>query len=129
MAEFRKQERDRLSAVVENNPRSALRQLQTILSEAIQEGADSVELEYVAEGLEVTTVYGDSGIGWVLADRVLAAEVISLLVERAKLQNRAHGVMEWSYGGKPYLIKVEEHEHFGESAFRLILGRSGRKRA
>jgi len=65
----------------------------------------------------------------VLDDRVLAAAMIQMIVERAKLQNKARGVMDWVHGGKPYRIKVEEYEHFGESAFRLRLGKSRQKRA
>jgi len=98
--------------------------LQSILEEAITHGADSIELEYVAEGLEVTLMFGNSGLGSVLDDRRLAGEIIALIVERARLHKRSRGVMDWAYGGKSYRIKIEEYENFGESAFRLMLEKS-----
>ncbi|HKZ77076.1 MAG TPA: hypothetical protein VJ124_02045 [Pyrinomonadaceae bacterium] len=106
-----------------------LQMLQSLLEEAIDGGADAIELEYVAEGLEVTFMVGSSGIGSVVDDRMLAAAIIGLIVERAKLQNKSRGVIDWAYRGKSYKITVVEYESFGESAFKLLLQRPGRKRA
>ena len=106
-----------------------LQMLQSLLEEAIDGGADAIELEYVAEGLEVTFMVGSSGIGSVVDDRMLAAGIIGLIVERAKLQNKSSGVIDWAYRGKSYKITVAEYESFGESAFKLLLQRPGRKRA
>ena len=106
-----------------------LQMLQSLLEEAIAGGADSIELEYVDEGLEVTFMVGSSGIGSVVDDRMLAAGIIGLIVERAKLQNKSSGVIDWAYRGKSYKITVAEYESFGESAFKLLLQRPGRKRA
>ncbi len=61
--------------------------LKSLLEDAIADGADSIDLEYVSDGLEVTFMFGNSGIGIVLDDRILAGELIKLIVERAKLQN------------------------------------------
>ena len=128
LPEIRKKELERLSSKAAGKENAFLT-LQTILEEAIKSEADSVEFEYVAEGLEVTYGYGISGVGYVLEDRALGSGIIQLIVEHAKLQGKSRGVMMWTYGKKSYQIKVEEYECFGESAFRLILGKARRKRA
>jgi len=85
-------------------------------------------LEYVAEGLEVMYVFGSTGSGDVVDDRVLASGIIRLIVDRAKLARRSRGVMNWTLFGKQYNITVEEYDSFGESAFRLIFGKPRQKR-
>ncbi len=99
----------------------ALQKLQQILQEAVNGGADSIELEYVEDGLEVSYLFGGTGLGAVLSDRVLASEIIELIVDRAKLEYKSRGVMSWLLFGKQHYITVEEYDSFGESAFRLIL--------
>ena len=111
------------------NKTRAFAALQSILEGAVNAGADSVELEYVTEGLEVAYMFGNRGMGSVLKDRTLVSGIIGLIIERAKLQDKSRGVMEWASGDKMYRIKVEEYESFGESAFRLILEKSRRGRA
>ncbi len=101
----------------------ALQKLQQVLEEAVSAGADSIELEYVAEGLEVVYTFGSTGSGDVIGDRVLASGIIRLIIDRAKLARRSRGVMNWRLLGKQYNIAVEEYESFGESAFRLIPGK------
>ncbi len=59
-------------------------------------------------------------------DRVLAEELIGLIVERAKLQNKSRGVIDWAYRGKSYKITVAGYENFGESAFKLLSERPKR---
>ena len=86
-------------------------------------------MECVNEGLEVTYMFGNTGIGSVLDDRGLENKIIELIIERAKLQNKSHGVMDWTYEGRSYKIKVKEYDLFGEIAFRLTLKKSRRKRA
>ena len=107
----------------------ALQKLQQMLEEAADAGADSIELEYVAEGLEVMYVVGSTGSGDVIDDRVLASGIIGLIVDRAKLARRSRGVMNWTLLGKQYNITVEEYDSFGESAFRLTLGKPRQKRS
>jgi len=106
-----------------DNNDEALRLLQHILEEAIGTGADTVEFEYVDGGLEVCYRGRGTGIGVLLADRVLERQLIKLIIERAKLENKSRGAMVWTLMGKQYNIVVEEYERFGESAFRLILGK------
>ena len=124
----REKELERLSSEAMNKTRAFVA-LQSILEEAINAGADSVEMEYVTEGLEVTYMFGNRGHGSVLKDKTLESGIIGLIIERAKLQDKSRGVMEWAMGDKAYRIKVEEYESFGESAFRLILEKSKRGRA
>ena len=103
--------------------------LQSLLEDATEGGADSIDLQYVDEGLEVTFMVGNSGIGSVVDDRILAGELIRLIVERAKLQNRSRGMINWTYRDKSHNITVVEYENFGESAFRLMLQEPREKRA
>ena len=128
LPEIRKKALERLSSEAADKKRAFL-VLQSILQEAIDDGADSIELERVAEGLEVTFMFGNSGIGSVVADRALEGAIIGLIVERAKLHNKPRGVMDWTHRGKSYKIRVVEYESFGESAFRLLLRKPRRKRA
>jgi hypothetical protein len=86
-------------------------------------GGQRNKLEYVAEGLEVMYTFGSTGSGDVIGDRVLASGIIRLIIDRAKLARRSRGVMNWRLLGKQYNIAVEEYDSFGESAFRLILGK------
>lgn len=106
----------------------ASEKLQQILEEAAGGVADSIELEYVAGGLEVSTLFGNTGIGNMLNNRALASEMIELIIDRAKLEDKSRGVMTWTLLGKLYTITVEEYDNFGEPAFRLILGKPRRKR-
>ena len=128
LAEVRKNELEKFTSG-DNDKARALQLLQSLLEEAIADGTNSIELEYVDEGLEITHVIGNSGVGSVVDDRLLAEELIGLIVERAKLQNKSRGVIDWAYRGKSYKITVVEYENFGESAFKLLLEKPKRKRA
>jgi hypothetical protein len=110
-----------------NDKNEALGKLQQILEEAIDIGADSIELEYADGGLEVCYMLEGMGVGTILADRRLVSEIIELIIDKAKLENKSRGVMGWTHLGKQYKITVEEYENFGESAFRLILRKPKRK--
>ena len=61
-----------------NDKNEALGKLQQILEEAIDIGADSIELEYVDGGLEVCYMLGGMGVGTILADRRLVSEIIRI---------------------------------------------------
>ena len=104
-----------------------LQALQKILEDALREGADAVELEYVDEGLEVCRMFGNTGLGNVLTDRELIGGIISAVVERAGLETRSRGKMHIDLLGEQRAVIVEEHESFGESSFRLILGEPRRE--
>ena len=128
LSQVRKRALDRLFSDDGTNNRAFL-PLQSILEGAINDGADSIELEYVDEGLEVTYMFRNRGIGYIVADHVLGKEIIELIVARAKLENRSRGMMDWTHRGKLYRITVVEYESFGESTFKLLLGKPSRKRA
>jgi cellobiose-specific phosphotransferase system component IIA len=108
----------------DDRTKQARRALRQILEEAARAGADTIELEYANEGLEVTFMFGHAGVGDVLVNRELEREVIGLIVEEAHLQNSSRGSMGMILLGEPYTIIVEEYESFGESAFRLRLQKS-----
>ena len=95
--------------------------LDRLLHEAVEAGADTVELERVPEGLEICFLADGSGIGTVLKDRALEAQLIELIVRRAGLEDRVKGKMNWNIFGKNCRITVEEYDSFGESCFRLKL--------
>jgi len=105
-----------------------LQALQRILEDAIEAGADAVELEYVDDGLEICCTFGNMGWGHVLTERGLIGQVIETVVEKANLEKRPRGKMHIDLFGKQQTIIVEEYESFGESVFRLILKESRRKR-
>lgn len=111
-----------------NDDQKALQKLQQMLEEAVSAGADSVELEHKHGGLEVTYMFGSMGIGHDLDDRALKSSILRLIVDRAKLQRKSRGVMNWTLFGKQYNIAVEEYDSFGESAFRLVIGKPRQKR-
>jgi len=104
-----------------------LQALQKILEDALREGADAVELEYIDQGLEVCRVFGGTGLGDVLTDRELIRGIIAAIVERAELETRPRSQMHIDLFGEPRTIILEEREHFGESGFRLALGESDRE--
>lgn len=97
--------------------------LNRILSQAVESGADTVELERVPEGLEICFLAAGTGIGTVLKGRELESELIELVVRRAGLEIRATGRMDWNIRGENCPITVEEYDSFGESCFRLKLGK------
>lgn len=104
-----------------------LQALQKILEDALREGAaDTVELEYVDQGLEVCRVFGDTGLGDVLTDHELIGGIISAVVEKAGLETKPRGKMHIHLFGEQHTFIVEEYENFGESSFRLILNEPNR---
>jgi hypothetical protein len=106
-----------------NKKARASKKLQQIIEEAMRSGAQSIELQYEAEGLEVSYMVGQRGWGRVLTDRALAEELLCLIIDLAQLENKPRGVISWRRAGQSYPIAVEEYDRFGESAFRLKLGK------
>jgi len=95
--------------------------LQALIEAAILKGADTVDLEYVREGLEVTYMSGNIGLGEIVHDRESIETIIGELVTRAKLENKSRGVFKQIHAGREYEVRAEQYESFGESAFRLVL--------
>jgi len=95
--------------------------LDSIIETAIIDGMDTIELEYVPEGLEVTYVSGNLGVGQVITDRPSAMRIVDDLIARAQLEDKSRGLLTCSHVGNSYDIRVTEYQSFGESAFRLRL--------
>jgi hypothetical protein len=107
----------------QNETERAVEYLNRILHEAVDAGADTVELERVPEGVEICFLAGGSGSGTVLKDSELESELIELLVVGAGLEDRPKGKLKWNIHGQDRAIAVEEYDSFGESCFRLEFGR------
>jgi hypothetical protein len=113
----------------DKNKGTGLEKLIQVLEEAMNSGADSVSLEYEDNGLEVCYMFGNVGIGAVLIDRDLEAEVVGHIVEAAQLERKSRGKMQMALCGKEYIVNAERYESFGESAFKLKINRpTGRTR-
>jgi hypothetical protein len=115
---------DDLMRTFEEERLTGLQALQRILEDAVERGADAVELEYVSEGLEVNYMFGDMGLGTVLANHELTGEIVGVVVDKARLDTRPRGEMSIDLFGRRHTILVEEYESFGESCFRLVLSES-----
>jgi hypothetical protein len=69
------------------------------------------------------------GIGAVLIDRDLEAEVVGYIVEAAKVKRKSLGKMQMALYGKEHTVTAQRYESFGESAFKLKINRpKGRTR-
>ena len=101
--------------------------LQQILKEPAEPGADTVQLECADEGLEITFMFGHTGVGNILIKPESESEVINSISRQAHLQKSSHGLMGMTLSGEPYAIIVEKYESFGESAFRLRLQKSSER--
>ncbi len=98
----------------------AIAKMQEILDRAIDAGADAVTIEFAKEGgLEVLFVFGNTGVGDILVEQSLEAEVMTLIYEQAGLEEKSCGVLHWECHGQNLEINVEEHESFGETAYTL----------
>ncbi len=106
---------------VRRDPESlAIAKMQEIVDQAVDSGADSVTIEFAKEGgLEVLFTFGNTGVGDILVDRTLEAEVMTLIHDRAGLEDEASGVLHWESGGQRLKIMVEEYDSFGETAYTL----------
>ena len=74
--------------------------LNGLFCQAVDADADTLPLERVPEGLEICFFTGGTGVGNVLNDRKLEAELIALVVRRAGLGKRAKGKMNWNLRGE-----------------------------
>jgi hypothetical protein len=111
----------------EDDESEAFHVLCGVLEDALRTGADAVKLEYEGSGLEVSFMFGNTGLGSVIVDRELERGIIAALVEKAKLDRRSRGKMRINLLGERHTAVVEEYESFGESAFRLSLEKPKRK--
>jgi hypothetical protein len=90
--------------------------LAEILSDAVANGADAVELERDSGGsLEVMFMAGNSGGGFVLSKE----EGQHLIASIYEVKRKLRGKIRLSLHGKDYLVQVKTYDHFGEDAFRL----------
>ncbi len=113
---------------IEGIKQKAYQKLQQIIEKAVEADADSINLEYSDGGLEVCYRFGNFGVGSVFVDRSLEGEVIALIINKAGIESKPCGVMKWTIQGRRYHITVEEYHNFGESAFKLTLGKPKTKR-
>ncbi len=96
--------------------------LNNILSQAFRDKDDAVELQSIPMGLEVSWVAFGSGVGTVVSDRSLAAEILELVIGRAGLATAAKGELVWkSRGRRTRVIPVEKCQRAGATVFRLLL--------
>src|SRR3990172_3959124 len=102
-----------------NDARSSL---ELILSHANEQSSDSVELEYVPEGLEITYMFGNTGVGTIVKDGQEIREIIDAVV---KLKRKLRGRQGYPYEDRRYKIGIEKYESFGEAAFRIRFTRVG----
>jgi hypothetical protein len=92
------------------------RMLTEILSDAVANGADAVELEYDSgHSLHVIFMSGNSGAGYSL-QREPAGELIDSLWEEKR---KSRGKFRITLHGKDYMVQVKTRDHFGENAYRL----------
>jgi len=101
---------------------------QEMLEVAGKDGATEILLEPEREGLEITFMFGDTGLGKVIEDRELEGELIDLIVKKAGLSRKVLGEMKVQVQGKPLTVWVEEYQTFGEWAYRLMFKRPKRRR-
>jgi len=97
------------------------------LESAAAAGADSVELEYVPEGVEICVMAAGMGIGRVV-DRKVGRSVIDFIVRAAGLGGRERGALEIHLAGQPYTLRVESYEHLGEWAYRIMFPHPRRRK-
>ena len=91
---------------------------QNIMERALTGGADSVMLEWVPEGLEVTWRVGNTGLGTVVKSNE-GNRIIRFIVRAAGLERLDRGVLDVQIAGQSREVSVESYEHFGEWAYRL----------
>jgi hypothetical protein len=90
--------------------------LTEILSDAVANGADAVELERDSGGsLEVMFMAGNSGGGFGLSKE----DGRNLIDSIYEAKRKSRGKFRISLHGKDYLVQVKTYDHFGENAFRL----------
>ncbi|HUT14211.1 MAG TPA: hypothetical protein VMY42_27240 [Thermoguttaceae bacterium] len=98
-----------------------------ILEEAVQVGADSLELEWEDRDLVVYQYFGHTGIGAVAIPEELREAVLREIVKRAKLTRQPTGTMVLPLLGKEYEVFVKQYDSFGESEYTLRLNKARKK--
>jgi len=109
------------------NRENGLRKLTEILQKAVDDGADSVHLEYESGGMEVCFMFGHVGVGAVLIDRALEKAVVGYIVDHANLERKSRGSFKITLRTGEYAVNVREYDSFGESAFILEIQKPRRK--
>jgi hypothetical protein len=100
---------------------TALARLTELLEPAVSDGADAVTLEYQRDGLEVTFMFGNTGVGGIVCNRASGIELLNFIEKTAKLRSKLTGTMSLTLNGKEHTIYVREYDSFGETAFELRL--------
>ena len=99
----------------------AFRELVRVLEEAVQAGADSVELEFEDRELIVYFNFGNAGIGGVHIPKELQRSVIDEIWNQAQ---KSRGKFPVSLLGKEYLVAVKTRQSFDEWVYLLVLEES-----
>lgn len=98
----------------------AIEKIQEMVDQAVGAKADTVTIEYAKEGgLEVFFMTGNTGVGGILVDQTLEMAVMTLIYERAGLEENSYGMLQWESYGQNLEIRVEEFDSFGETAYTL----------
>jgi hypothetical protein len=97
------------------------------MERALTGGAEAVLLEWVPEGLEVTWMVGNTGLGTVVSSKE-GNRITRFIVRAAGLERRERGVLAVEVAGQSREVSVESYEHFGEWAYRLSLVRARKRR-
>jgi hypothetical protein len=101
---------------------SGLKLLTSILLQAVEAGAECVEMERVSEGLEIILLSGNSGAGYVI-DGTRGQEVIDSVYE---LKKPGRGRFRIRLPVEEYLVRVGTYETFGETAYQLKIAKPKR---
>jgi hypothetical protein len=113
--------------VPRDSQKLAIAKMQEIVDQAVEGSADAVTIEFAKEGgLEVLFVFGNTSVGDILVDKALETAVITLIHERAGLEDDPCGVMHWESHGQNLEIIVEEYDSFGETAYALTFPKGRR---
>ena len=104
-----------------NDARSSL---ELLLSHANEQSSDSVELEYVPEGLEITYMFGNTGVGTIVKDGQEIREIIDAVVKlKRRLRGRQgghrvriSGFEVWQIGADGLI--AESLGHFDSAAYQ-----------
>jgi hypothetical protein len=99
----------------------AFQELVRILEEAVEFGADSIELEWDGQDLMVFHNFANTGLGAARIPHELQQPFLEEIDKRARLSRKPRGTMEVRLRGKDYQVTVEEYDSFGECAFHLSL--------
>jgi len=94
----------------------AFNELVRILEEAVQAGADCLELEWEDRDLVAYQYFGGTGIGAAAIPEELREAVLREIVRRAKLSHKLTGTMPLTLLGKQFEVFVKEYD-----SWRVVL--------